>query len=237
VNRSRASTARQQFGSDPDNIKTDVQREHIMRTGKIARLPHPIREQLNRRLESCEDYEPILNWLNALPEARQVIDDHFAGRPISKQNLSDWRSGGFSEWQDRQDAVDFLTNLDDQSDPNPQTSSSPSTGRMALWLSLQYALAARALVRSTVDQPARWARLREICADIARLRRSDLFAERIELDRAWLAFEESNTAQKKEKEFWAWTERADIREKLFPDREAGLSPETLEKIEKELNLM
>src|SRR6266853_1842572 len=144
-----------------------------MRTGKIARLPHPIREQLNRRLEASEAYEPILNWLNALPEARQVIDDHFAGLPISKQNLSDWRSGGFSEWQDRQDAADFLTNLDDQSEPNPQTSSSPSTGRMALWLSLQYALAARALVRSPVDPTARWARLREICADIARLRRSD----------------------------------------------------------------
>ena len=108
---------------------------------------------------------------------------------------------------------------------------------MALWLSLQYALAARALVQTAVDPPARWVRLREICADIARLRRSDLFAERLELDRAWLAFEQSNTAQKKEKDFWAWTERPDIREKLFPDREAGLSPETLEKIEKELNLM
>src|SRR5438552_10703265 len=89
-----------------------------MRTGKIARLPHPIRQQLNRRLEASENYEPILKWLNALPEARQVIDDHFAGRLISKQNLSHWRSGGFSEWQDRQDAVDFLRNLDDQADAN-----------------------------------------------------------------------------------------------------------------------
>ena len=208
-----------------------------MRTGKIARLPHQIREQLNRRLESSEDYEPILNWLNELPEVKQSLELHFAGRPISKQNLSEWRSGGFSEWLDRQDAGDFLTNLDDQSNPNPQTSSSPSTGRMALWLSVQYALAARALVQSTVDQPARWARLREICADIARLRRSDLFAERLELDRARLAFEQSNTAQKKEQEFWAWTERPDIREKLFPNRERGLSLETLEKIEKELNLL
>src|SRR2546426_6645743 len=41
-----------------------------MRTGKIARLPHPTREQLNRRLEASENYEPILNWLNALPEYR-----------------------------------------------------------------------------------------------------------------------------------------------------------------------
>src|ERR1044071_745997 len=93
-----------------------------------------------------------------LPEVKQSLDDHFAGRPVSKQNLSEWRSGGFSEWLDRQDAGDFLTNLDDQSNPNPQTSSSSYTGRMALWLSLQYALAARASVPPTVDQPARWAR-------------------------------------------------------------------------------
>src|SRR2546429_426235 len=98
---------------------------------------------------------------------------------FQSKTCSDWRSGGFSEWQDRQDAADFLTNLDDQSGPNPQTSSSPSTDRMALWLSLQYALATRTLVRSPVAPPARWARLREICADIARLRRSDLFAERL----------------------------------------------------------
>src|ERR1044071_7918046 len=49
-----------------------------------------------------------------LPEVKQSLDDHFAGRPVSKQNLSEWRSGGFSEWLDRQDAGDFLTNLDDQ---------------------------------------------------------------------------------------------------------------------------
>src|SRR6266851_3736908 len=74
VNTPRASTGRGQFGSDLGNIKTDVQRKHIMRTGKIARLPHPIREQLNRRLESAEAYEPILNWLNTLPEAWPVIN-------------------------------------------------------------------------------------------------------------------------------------------------------------------
>jgi hypothetical protein len=32
-------------------------------------------------------------------------------------------------------------------------------------------------------------------------------------------------------------ERPDIREKLFPDKDKRLSPETLAKIERELNLM
>ena len=208
-----------------------------MRTGKIARLPHEIRQQLNRRLEDSEEAEPILKWLNALPEVKKVLNEKFGAHPLSKQNLSEWRLGGFREWQAREDAMDFLNNLDDQPTHNPQTSSSSSTGRLSLWLALQYALAARALVESTADQPARWARLREICADISRLRRSDLFAERLELERAWLVFEQANTSQQKEKDFWAWTERPDIREKLFPDREGGLSPETLEKIEKELRLM
>jgi len=54
-------------------------------------------------------------------------------------------------------------------------------------------------------------------SDIARLRRGDLHQERISLDRDWLALEQSNP---------------DIHQKLFPDREGGLSPETLEKIEK-----
>ena len=172
-----------------------------------------------------------------LPEVKQSLDDHFAGRPVSKQNLSEWRSGGFSEWLDRQDAGDFLTNLDDQPNPNPQTSSSPPP---AAWLSgSPFSMPWRLLLWSNPPSisPPRWARLREICADIARLRQSELFAERLELDRAWLAFEQSNTAQKKEQEFWAWTERPDIREKLFPNRERGLSPETFEKIEKELNLL
>ena len=76
-----------------------------------------------------------------------------------------------------------------------------------------------------------------MCADISRLRHGDHQAERLSLDREWLALEASNSAALREKEFWKWTERPDIREKLFPDRDHGLSPETLEKIERELRLM
>jgi len=69
------------------------------RVGKIARLPEPIREQLNLRLEEGEGGEPLLAWLNGLPETRQLLEQDFGGRPINKQNLSDWRQGGLAEWQ------------------------------------------------------------------------------------------------------------------------------------------
>ena len=68
------------------------------RKGKIARLPREIRAEINHRLERSEPSPKLLAWLNALPEVRRFIDHDFAGVPISKQNLSEWRQGGFREW-------------------------------------------------------------------------------------------------------------------------------------------
>jgi hypothetical protein len=73
------------------------------RNGKIARLPRSIRNQLNERLDRSEESPQLLEWLNPLPEVQKVVKDHFAGVPISKQNLSEWRQGGFEEWRARRD--------------------------------------------------------------------------------------------------------------------------------------
>jgi Protein of unknown function (DUF3486) len=73
------------------------------RNGKIARLPREIRHQLNERLERSEESPKILPWLNALPEVVEVIKEDFDGAPISKQNLSEWRQGGFQEWLARRE--------------------------------------------------------------------------------------------------------------------------------------
>jgi hypothetical protein len=73
------------------------------RNGKIARLPRPVRHQLNERLERSEPGPQLLKWLNALPEVKKVVQNDFAGVPISKQNLSQWRQGGFQEWLARRD--------------------------------------------------------------------------------------------------------------------------------------
>jgi hypothetical protein len=76
------------------------------RNGKIARLPRDIRDQLNQRLEQSEQSPELLEWLNALPEVQRVVKDHFAGVPISPQNLSQWRQGGFQEWLARRDLAE-----------------------------------------------------------------------------------------------------------------------------------
>jgi hypothetical protein len=73
------------------------------RNGKIARLPRCFRDQLNERLERSEESPQLLAWLNALPEVKKVLQKDFAGVPISPQNLSQWRQGGFQEWLARRD--------------------------------------------------------------------------------------------------------------------------------------
>lgn len=73
------------------------------RTGKIARLPKSIRDDLNLRLENGADGPELLAWLNALPEVQKVLGEKFGGKPITKHNLSDWRHGGYAEWADNRD--------------------------------------------------------------------------------------------------------------------------------------
>ena len=82
------------------NPETPSETTH--RIGKIARLPAAIRQKLNERLEDNEPAPQLLEWLHALPEVRKVLKQLFEGRPISEQNLSAWKQGGFRDWQRHQ---------------------------------------------------------------------------------------------------------------------------------------
>lgn len=75
----------------------------MSRKGKIARLPEPIREELNRRLYDGQSGSRVLAWLNGLPEALAALDgEDFGGSPHTRQftdnNLSEWKSGGYQDW-------------------------------------------------------------------------------------------------------------------------------------------
>ncbi len=81
------------------------------RRGKIARLPRAIREQLNCRLDDGLEASEILPWLNDLPEVRQIVIQRFNGVPISPQNLSAWRQGGFQEWLLQRELFDSASHM------------------------------------------------------------------------------------------------------------------------------
>ena len=71
------------------------------RNGKIARLPVWVRQELNGRLYNGQEGKQVVDWLNGLPLAQQVLAEGFGGKPISEQNLSEWRQGGYVEWEER----------------------------------------------------------------------------------------------------------------------------------------
>lgn len=57
------------------------------RTGKIARLPANIREQVNEKLDDGLEYNRIIDWLT---------EQGFSG--VSQKNMSKWKEGGFQDW-------------------------------------------------------------------------------------------------------------------------------------------
>ena len=86
----------------------------MKRTGKIARLPRTLRDQLNQRLHNGEPGVDLIQWLYSLPGVQASLAEHFNGVPISPQNLSEWNNGGFLDWLTTQelleDAREFAVN-------------------------------------------------------------------------------------------------------------------------------
>ena len=110
------------------------------------------------------------------------------------------------------------------------------TDAVAAWLAPQYLLAAREKLVA-VDGTGRLEVLRTFLHDWTLLRRGDHSAARLQLDREELEWQRANGKSQKEREFREWIQRPEILQELFPKRTGGLSKETLEKIERELNLL
>lgn len=83
----------------------------MARQGKIARLPANIREELNHRLMDGESARKIMDWINALPRVQEILKEDFEGLYINDANLSDWRKGGFLEWEKQRGRIDRTKEL------------------------------------------------------------------------------------------------------------------------------
>jgi hypothetical protein len=184
--------------------------------GKIARLPDAIREQLNQRILNGQPGKTLVAWLNSLPETKAVLKEHFGGARITQQNLSQHKANPYRCWLDRQEALDFATTLDAEDADLQKVLPAHLAEKLSRWLSLRYAATARALATSHAGSPKSLRDLRDFSLFVMALRRGELSAARLALQQQRLTHDLSQTAEAKEKEFWAWTQRPDIREKLYP---------------------
>jgi hypothetical protein len=113
----------------------------MTRNGKIARLPGNVRAELNQRLENGEEGPKLLTWLNGLSEVKKALKASYEGAPITKQNLSEWRLGGFREWQIRRELIEQARQLSEGRDEmEAAVDTSLLAGALAGALAARYAV-------------------------------------------------------------------------------------------------
>jgi len=135
--------------------------------GKIARLPQFIREQLNQKLLDGIIGREILRWLNSLPEVTQVMAEHFAARPITHQNLSEWRRRGYQEWLEQKETQNLMFLLAEKFN-----GMEPADCLRHIGLLIVAELkAAVQQAHDLKDSDARWRRLQRICWEFARMQK------------------------------------------------------------------
>lgn len=154
------------------------------RTGKIARLPAAIRDHLNTRLHDGESAASLLPWLNNLPEVQAVLATQFNARPVTRQNLSEWRCGGFADWLSLQESRAWLTHLREESAAFSQDSGGDISVSALLAAPLAVVLGRcfQQLAATASTKPAHLHRLLDLAAAVNRLRRSDHAESRLRLE-------------------------------------------------------
>jgi hypothetical protein len=166
------------------------------RKGKIARLPLAVREELNRRLDNGESGTSLRAWLHALPEVQAVLRAEFDGREINAQNLTEWRQGGYREWQATEEARALAEQLGRETLSGADKKHKDLPEMLALSLGARYFVASRFLYETTTDKEE-WRLLCQFNEEIMKLRRSDLEARRLELQRRRMELDAKKIEMKK----------------------------------------
>lgn len=159
------------------------------RNGKIARLPAHIREQLNQRLHDGESGSSLVDWLNSLAEVQAVLAASFHGQPISEQNLSQWKQGGFEDWLAQQEVLGAVRQTIEDAAQIMDTVPGSLADPMAQLLTARLSLALAKLKPQGENGESNGAVLHALCEDLVELRRGDQNAERLRIERERLAME------------------------------------------------
>jgi hypothetical protein len=196
-----------------DNSCQFVKFVSMARNGKIARLPREIRDELNRRLQDGEQGGPLLAWLNGLPQVASVLASGFGGCAVSKQNLCEWRAGGFAEWQARQETLDQAREL--AADANEITAATDGrlTDHLATVLAVRYATLLQGWNGELTEVFRRELRtLHGMCQDFVELRRGDHSGSRLKMEQERLEREREKTEEEVIAHFQRWLKNPEVRD-------------------------
>jgi hypothetical protein len=185
--------------------------------GKIARLPRKIRDELNRRLDDGEAGVDLVAWLNQLPAVKKVLQQRFDNRPINEVNLTEWKNGGYLNWQAQQETIALAREFSAESDELADLCGSGLTERLKTVVAVRYA----ALLHGwngevTPEMRVKLRGMKGLSREIVRLRRCDREFERAQLEREALELRKQQTEEGIRKQFEEWAADTDFREHITP---------------------
>jgi hypothetical protein len=205
---------------------------------------------------------PDLNQLAArivahstLPEVQAIMAAEFGGKPITEQNLSEWKQGGYRDWLAKQEALEIAERLREDATEWSANGRAPLTNTLAFWLVARYALATRRVAETGGREG--WRLLREMCNDVVELRKGDHTAERLQIERERLQLEKEKTKEQVDEKLEDLLKQPETKQrlcgkglsaeertrrmreifKLPPERKNGLTPEALAGIERAAKLL
>jgi hypothetical protein len=150
--------------------------------GKIANLPAHIRDELNYRLSDGEQGTELVEWLNAQPEVIKIITERFDGRPISEQNLSQWRTHGYRQWHAYHVVLDELDTTSEHSEEIAATGI--NCEKLLLLLTASYAeMLQRWIITPCDEMTYKLAVFKNITNAALALRRAEIQKARLEIER------------------------------------------------------
>lgn len=185
----------------------------MTRTGKIARLPFEIREELNRRLNDNEPGGQLLSWLNQVPVVQTVLARDFGGSAITKQNLYEWRIGGFVAWQARRETLAQARELMSEAAELTVATEGKLTDHLATVAAARYASAMVGWNGEVTEELRRKLRaLRGLCQDIVELRRGDHSGARLKMEQERLEREREKSEEEVIAHFQRWIKNPAVRD-------------------------
>ena len=185
------------------------------RNGKIARLPRNLRNQLNRRLDDAEQGAKLVAWLNRQPRVRQILAENFQGQPISEQNLSEWKAGGYQDWVLQQESLEQARDLAADAGDVSAATDGRLSDHLATVLAARYATLLAKWDGEVTENFTRQVRaLRGLAQDIATLRRGDHHVARLHLEEKRLEQHREKTQAEMVDHFKRWIKIPAIKELL-----------------------
>jgi len=156
----------------------------------------------------------------------------FDGSDISKQNLCEWRAGGFAEWQARQETLERARELAADANEITMTSDGKLTDHLATVLAVRYASALAGWNGEVTEELRKELRaLRGVCQDVVELRCGDHSGARLQMEQDRLGREREKTEEEVIAHFGRWLENQEVRDLVCQN---WVSPEERERRMREI---